>query len=129
MAYLTYQEYVDLGFTEVDKEDFDRLLRRASGVVDGVTNHFYQFNSLEEDRSSFRRTQFKKAVAAQIEYFQELGATNSHGLNEPTTVTIGRTTITSARGAQNAPQRSLVSNDVYFLLEKTGLLYAGIRSK
>lgn len=126
MPYLTYQEYNDLGFTELDQSEFDRLLKKASDAVDGVTRHFYKFNDIEKD-VPFRREQFKKAVAAQIEYFYDMGATNSHGLNEPATVTIGRTSMSAgSKNSQNSPQNDFVSKDVFFYLKDTGLLYRGI---
>ena len=126
MAYLTYQEYIDFGFVEIDEENFNRLLPKASDVIDGITRSFYRFNDMEKD-VSWRREQFKKAVAAQIEYFHEMGATNTHGLNEPTSVTIGRTTVNTRNNAQKDTQNSLICPDVFLYLKDTGLLYAGIR--
>ena|SRR5690606_19477533 len=126
MAYLTYQEYIDFGFTEIDEEEFNRLLPKASDVIDGITRSFYRFNDMEKD-VAWRRELFKKAVAAQIEYFYEMGAANTHGLNEPDSVTIGRTSISKGyRDAQNRHQNGLISNDALFYLKNTGLLYAGI---
>lgn len=126
MPYLTYEEYNQLGFADMEEAEFNKLLPKASDVVDGVTRHFYKFNDLESD-AQFRKEQFKKAVAAQIEYFYEMGAANSHGLNEPSTVTIGRTTLTAgSRNSQTAPQNDLVSKDVYLYLNYTGLLYKGL---
>lgn len=129
MAYLTYSEYIDLGYAEVPQDEFDRLLIRASDCVDGITGHFYRFNNIEDD-VPFRREQFKKAVAAQIEYFYEMGSVNSHGLDTPQSVTIGRTSM--SYGGRNSNYKSnentlrLISPDVLFLLRDTGLLYAGI---
>ncbi|MEH7236758.1 hypothetical protein [Bacillus sp. JJ1562] len=126
MPYLTYTEYQELGFVEIEESGFDRLIKRASDAVDGVTRHFYKFNNLEDD-VPFRQEQFKKAIAAQIEYFDEMGATNSHGLNEPSTVQIGRTMLSvGAKNSQQSPQNNLVSKDVYFYLKDTGLLYRGL---
>src|SRR5690606_1012167 len=112
MPYLTYEEYKELSFEPFDGTEFDRLLKRASDAIDSVTRHFYKFNNLSED-VPFRRDQFKKAVAAQIEYFHEMGATNTHGLNEPQSVQIGRTSVSSgSRGlTTQQPQNSLISKD------------------
>lgn len=126
MAYLTYEEYLGMGFAEMEEDEFDRLLKRASDVIDGVTRSFYRFNDMEKD-VSWRREQFKKAVAAQIEYFHEMGATNTHGLNEPTSVTIGRTTINTRNNAQKDVQNGLICPEVFLYLKDTGLLYAGVR--
>ena len=128
MPYLTYQEYLDFGFSEIEESEFDRLLPKASDAVDGVTRHFYKFNNLSDD-VPFRQEQFKKAVAAQIEYFYDMGATSSHGINEPEHVQIGRTSISKGGrsfGGQDESKNNLVSDDVYFYLSETGLLYRGI---
>lgn len=126
MSYLNYEEYKNLGFTDIEETEFERLLKRASDVIDGITRHFYRFNDIDKD-VPFRREQIKKAIAAQIEYFYEMGATNTHGLQEPSTVTIGRTTLSEgSKNSQIAPQNDLISKDVYFYLRDTGLLYKGI---
>lgn len=128
MPYLTYAEYAKLGFTELEESEFDELIKKASDVVDSVTRYFYKFNNMDED-VLFRREQFKKAVAAQIEYFHEIGATTSYGMNEPSTVQIGRTSMSSgSRGSQSAqaPKNDIVSSDVYMYLAPTGLLYRGV---
>lgn len=126
MPYLTYEEYNQLGFVDMEEAEFNKLLPKASDVLDSVTRFFYRENDLESD-VPIRKEQFKKAVAAQIEYFYEMGAANSHGLNEPSTVTIGRTTLTAgSRNSQASPQNDLISKDVYFYLKETGLLYKGL---
>lgn len=128
MPYLTHDEYTEFGFQPIEQVEFDRLVKRASDVLDHVTRNFYQFNELEKD-IEFRRTKFKKAVASQVAYFYDMGATSSHGLNEPGTVTIGRTTVSSGvRGSSSHEEQknSIVSDDVYIYLSGTGLLYRGI---
>lgn len=126
--YLTYTEYNDYGFAEIDNMEFNRLVKKAGDVLDSITRNFYQFNDLESDHE-FRRTKFKKAVACQIEYFYEMGATNSHGLKDEGTVTIGRTTVSSGdRNSSNQSEspNNIISDDVYTFLNGTGLLYKGI---
>jgi len=127
MPYLTRVEYTDMGFTVLEITEFDGLIRRASDVIDNVTRHFYVTNSLEKD-VSIRREQFKKAVAAQVEYFHETGATSSFGMNEPSSVTIGRTAMSS--GGKNstgqAMKQSTLSSDAADYLNSVGLLYRGL---
>ena len=127
MAYLTYQEYIDLGFPEIGEAEFNKLLPKASDVVDSVTRSFYKFNDIEQD-VPFRREQFKKAVAAQIQYFHDMGGTSSHELNEAQTVTIGRTTVSTSNrnSSQDEQKNKLISDDVFMYLRYTGLLYRGV---
>src|SRR5690625_2522128 len=129
MPYLIYDEYIDLGFPEIGETEFNRLLPKASDVVDSITRHFYKFNNLSDD-VPFRQEQFKKAVAAQIEYFYEVGATTFEGINKgPQTFSAGRTSVTNQSrynpGGKNE-SKPLVAEEVYIHLEGTGLLFAGV---
>ncbi|MFJ3386842.1 hypothetical protein [Lysinibacillus sp. NPDC086135] len=128
MPYLTYEEYQEIGFSDVTADDFPKLERKASDVLDSVTRDFYQLNELDSD-FPLRRDKFKKAVAAQIDYFYDMGATSSHGIQEPATVQIGRTTLSnSAKGSTSTQgtENSIVSKDALMYLRNTGLLYRGI---
>jgi len=129
MPYLTYEEYINLGFPEIDEQEFNRLLSKASDVVDSVTRSFYKFNDIEQD-VPFRREQFKKAVAAQIEYFHEVGATTFEGINKgPQTFSAGRTTVTNASRYNPSGKnetKPLIAEEVFFYLRDTGLLYRGL---
>lgn len=126
MNYLDHVEYKDYGFVEIPNQDFNRLLRKASDVIDNVTRRFYVFTDIEMD-VQWRRDAFKKAVAAQIEYFHETGSSTSHGLNEPTQVTIGRTSIGGRQGSSSSGgHKDLISNDALMHLQGTGLLYRGV---
>lgn len=124
MTYLTYEEYNDMGFAELEKKDFDKLAKHAGDAIDSITRDFYVFNDLEDD-VKFRRVKFKKAVAAQVEYFHEMGATSTHGMNSPLSVQIGRTQMSSGVANQK-DMNKLISKDVYMYLEGIGLLYRGI---
>lgn len=126
MDYLTHEEYNSYGFSKVDEEVFNQLINKASDVIDNVTRRFYVFTDIEMD-VQWRREAFKKAVAAQIEFFHETGSSTTHGLNEPTQVTIGRTSIGGRHGSSsNGDNKPLISNDSLIHLQGTGLLYRGV---
>lgn len=127
MPYLTSAEYQDMGFEALEEPEFNRLLKRASAVINSRTKYFYLSNDLESD-FPWRRDAFKMAIAHQIEYFHDMGATSTHALNEPQTVQIGRTSISSgSRGSTTQqPQNSLLSKDALMYLSNTGLLYSGL---
>lgn len=124
MAYLTYQEYINFGFSEIGEAEFNKLLSKASDVIDSVTRSFYKFNDIEQD-VPFRREQFKKAVAAQIQYFHDKGGTMSHEVDSPLTVNIGRTSILMGEKNQQRAN-TIISSDAIRYLSGTGLLYCGI---
>jgi len=124
VPYLTYEEYQSIGFSEVTEADFPKYERKASDVLDSITRDFYQHHDLEFD-VPLRKDKFKAAVAAQIDYFNDMGGTSSHELNSPLAVTIGRTQVSS--GADNQRKtNNIVADDVYMYLRNTGLLYSGI---
>src|SRR5690625_4942052 len=129
MPYLTYEEYKGFGYEEIEQNEFNKLLPRASDILDFVTRNFYHFNDLEKD-IEFRRMKFKKAIAAQIAYFNDIGGTMSHEMTDFNHVQIGRTSM-SKGGRQSSTsssddKNSVVSEDVYIILSGTGLLYRGI---
>lgn len=129
MAYLTYGEFKDLSQAEVDVDEFDGLLKKASAILNNITSYFYVRNDLEKD-NIWRSRQFKQALCAQIEYFHVLGATSFEEINSsPQTFSAGRTSVSNASrykaGGENET-KSLVAEDVYVFLEGTGLLYRGV---
>src|SRR5690625_2489799 len=128
MPYLTFKEYQDVGFGELEEDEFDKLLPRASDVLNSVTRSFYEFNDIDED-VEFRRERFKKALAVQIQFFNDMGATTSYDIDTPAHVQIGRTSgSTSSRytGNNKDDRNRLISEDALMYLRDTGLLYAGI---
>jgi hypothetical protein len=124
MPYLTYDEYISLGFPEIDQTEFEKLLKKAEDVLDSVTRSFYRFHDIETD-IPFRRDKFKKALACQIEYFHDIGAISTHEINNPLSVQIGRTQISTGEANQKKTN-TIVAPDVFLYLSETGLLYRGV---
>lgn len=130
MPYLTYDEFKDLnGSTEFQEETFDKLLPKASAVLDNITNHFYAKRDIKKD-NEWRIKQFKQALCAQIEYFHEVDSTTFEGINNtPQSFTAGRITVTNAsrfNPSGKNESKSLVAEDVYVYLGGTGLLFSGV---
>lgn len=129
MAYLTFEEFKKINDVDVDEATFNKLLPKASAILDNVTNHFYARCDIEKD-NPWRVGKFKAALSAQIEYFNEVRATTFEGINKaPQSFSAGRTSVTNTSrfnaGGENE-SKSLVAEDVYIYLEGTGLLYTGI---
>lgn len=129
MPYLTYEEFLLLSQHELEKEKFEKLLPKATAVIDNVTSHFYARYIMATD-NSWRVRQFKLALCAQIEYFDHLGATTFEQINNtPQTFSAGRTSVSNASrynpsGANES--KPLVAEDVFIYLDGTGLLYSGV---
>ena len=126
MAYLTFPEYQKFGYQEVTEDDFKRLVVRASDVIDIRTRNFYRFHDLESD-VEFRKNQFKKAIALQIERMAILGAVSTAEIDSPTNYwSLDGVSVTNgSSGASGNNATSIVSDDALELLSMTGLLYRG----
>lgn len=126
MPYLTYEDFTDLSSLEISTNEFESLLKKASAILNNVTGYFYVRNSIETD-NEWRVNQFKQALAAQIEYFHEVGGTSYESINKtPQTFSAGRTRVTNSESRAGHTSKSLVAEDVYVYLEGTGFLYAGV---
>ena len=128
MSYITYSEFSDISHTNLNEDDFNKYLSKAEVVLNNVTQNFYQFNNIENDEVLFRQNAFKKALIAQIEFFEAFKSTAFHDLSDiPQSFSVGRTSITNADGRTKGKSESttIVSDDVYLYLEGTGLLYRG----
>lgn len=129
MDYLTYDEFKDIIDVEIDETEFNKLLPKATAILDNVTNHFYARYDMDKD-NPWRVDKFKQALCAQIEYFDELGGTTFESINNaPQTFSAGRTSVSNASrynpsGANES--KPLVAEDVFIYLEGTGLLYSGV---
>ncbi|MCC4121363.1 head-tail connector protein [Lactococcus lactis] len=125
MAYLTFPEYQKFGYQEVTEDDFKRLVVRASDVIDIRTRNFYRFHDLESD-IEFRKNQFKKAIALQIERMAILGAVSAAEIDSPTNWSLDGVSVTNGgSGASGDNATSIISDDALDLLSMTGLLYRG----
>ena len=130
MPYLSYSEFKELApHIEMEESEFNKLLPKASDVLDNLTSYFYVKNDIEQD-NTWRVNQFKKALCAQIEYFNEVGSTTFESINNtPQTFSAGRTSVSNAsryNPSGKNESKQLVAEDVYIYLEGTGLLYAGV---
>lgn len=127
MAYLTYEEYTSFGYEDVDAAEFDKLVEKAGDFMDLQTRNFYQINPIDEDPSDFRRTKFKKAVALQIDYMHQVGATTASEMSSPQSWSVdGMSVSVGGSGGDSGSSASIISEDAIWALSGTGLLYRGL---
>lgn len=129
MGYITPEYYRDFYKGPEAGDDLEKLIERASDVVDQVTG--YKIRDLEA-LPPFVQQQIKKAVAAQVEYFVLNGgdeAVNA-GQGDIVSVGIGRFNYTVGSvgsGRLTEPKEATrVSKATIAYLEPTGLLYRGL---
>jgi hypothetical protein len=118
--------YIDQAFyndvykgTPLDAETFNKLVSRASDLIDMVTKYKLLGIDLSKE-PTLVQTNVKKAVAAQIEYmYSEGGELSVHG-SSPSSVSIGGFSYTEGSSVKKVSEMALS------YLRPTGLLYRGV---
>ena len=129
MTYLSYMEYEALGMNSLTASEFNEIIGKACFVLDSQTRDFYQFTDLESDMP-YRKQKFKLAVALQVEYMHQSGATSTYEANTPQSWSIGRTSVSEASRYSNTGRNetpTIVCEDAILALSGTGLLFRGVR--
>lgn len=127
MAYLTHEEYRELGFESTC--EFDELLKRAELAIDLFIRHFYEFHDFDKDHK-IRKKAVKLAVAYQIQYLDSTGILTAEDKQTIASTTLGRTTVAyssnnSSRASETASGYNL-SLDAFNALKSAGFLYSGV---
>ena len=127
MAYLTFEEFQNKSQVDLTQEEFDKYLGRSSDLLDYLTSYFYVTNDMTLV-NPWINDQFRKALIAQIEYFNEVGSTSFESMNNgPQSFSAGRTSVTQNQGNSNQQiTKELVAEEVYIYLSGTGLLFRGV---
>ena len=90
IAYLTQDEFKELGFDEV--EGFDKLLKRAEVSINLFLNGFYDFVDFEKE-IEHRKQAVKLAVAFQVAYLDTSGIMTADDKQSVASVSLGRTSV------------------------------------
>ena len=125
MEYLTYPEYLVLGFDETDK--FDELYKRAEMTVNLYIHNFYAYKDFDSDFEP-RKQAVKNAVANQVAYLERTGITSAEEKQSLASVTVGRTTVSYQNGSQSVSsgKRYNLSLDAENWLRMVGFGYSGV---
>lgn len=125
IAYLTQDEFNDLGFDEVC--DFENVLMRAEIAINLFLNGFYDTKNFETDFEP-RKKAVKLATAFQVAYLDTSGITTAEDKQAVSTVILGRTHVsyqsTSKQSFESA--RYNLSLDALNILKSAGFGFRGI---
>lgn len=127
MAYLTHEEYRELGFESTC--EFDELLKRAELAINLFIRHFYEFHDFDKDHK-IRKKAVKLAVAYQIQYLDSTGILTAEDKQTISSTTLGRTSV--SYGSNNGSRASgtasgyNLSLDAFNALKSAGFLYSGV---
>lgn len=125
IAYLTKDEYNELGFDKVD--DFEKLLARAEVAINLFLDGFYGTKDFETDFET-RKKAVKLATAFQVAYLDASGITTAEDKQAVSTVILGRTHVsyqsTSKQSFESA--RYNLSLDALNVLKAAGFGFRGV---
>lgn len=99
MTYLTKEEFLKLGFDDV--ENFEKLEARAAMAVDLYIKNFYDFTDFATDFEP-RKQAVKKAVAYQIAYLESSGIMTAEDKTSLASMTVGRTHVSYQNGSKSS---------------------------
>ena len=127
MAYLTHEEYRELGFESTS--EFDELLKRAELAIDLFIRHYYDFHDFDKDHKT-RKKAVKLATAYQIQYLYSTGILTAEDKQTISSTTLGRTSVSyssnnGSRASETASGYNL-SLDAFNALKSVGFLYSGV---
>ena len=125
MEYLTYPEYLELGFDKTNK--FDELYKRAEMTVNLYIHNFYAYKDFDSDFEP-RKQAVKNAVAYQIYYLDRSGIITADEKQSLSSVTIGRTSVSYQNSSQSVSKGSKynLSLDAENWLRMAGFGYSGV---
>ncbi|XJZ60247.1 hypothetical protein ACIA4Q_02545 [Lactobacillus delbrueckii subsp. bulgaricus] len=140
--YLTKSEFEKLGFELKKPDNFDKLLKSASILINHVCSyydHAFAYHDLDVDAKadpdsySFRQAiAFKKALALEMLFLEESGYSSAYELAQGvlSSFTVGHTSMNlNASAVQNLTVGSTgIVQSAYNLLGSYGLLFSGVAS-
>ncbi|MEN7359477.1 hypothetical protein ABC915_21910 [Bacillus licheniformis] len=133
MAYITPDYYKNdyMGAPAPSDEDLNRYIKRASDVIDEVTN-YRLYGSKFEEMPDIIKDIIRKATAAQVEFYVVKGGTAEVNAGENSSmdsVSVGSFSYSGGSGGSDSNSgrdAGRISPAALSLLSKTGLLYRGV---
>lgn len=126
IAYLTENEFKELGFDEV--ENFEKLRARAELAINMFIRNLYDFVDFEKELE-YRKKAVKLATAFQIAYLDSSGIMTADEKQSVSSVSLGRTSISykNTSKASTEGSRYNLSLDALNTLKGAGYGYRGVR--
>ena len=126
MAYITYQQYIDLyGSSLIGEDDFPVYAQTASDLIDSITRYKIVQGGGITSLPALTQQLVQKATAAQILYFAQNGLETVLVGESGTGFTVGKVHVDgTSRSAKrgNIAAQSMISPLAVTLLEQTGLM-------
>lgn len=126
-AHLTYAEYTDLGFSDLnDASGFDKIEHQAQRAIDSIVDYFYSDHDIKKDPNPKRVDAYKTAICEQIDFINQTGVTASYNDgNDFNSISVGRLSLQPSNHAVENGTIHGVCKEAYRILAHYGLLYRG----
>lgn len=113
----------------VPDADFDKLEKAAESMINPLTGMYYELHSIDEDTDINRVNWFKKALALQIQYMSDIGASSTYEMAQKDikSVSIDGTSVSTGTSPTDSATNGVYNLALEYLFY-TGLLYRGISS-
>lgn len=128
MQLLSQNEFQELTNRSTNA-DFDTLEKAAENMINPLTRMYYERNSIDEDTDTNRIKWFKKALALQIEYMDDIGATSTYEMaqKDVKSISIDGTSVSTGTSPTDSATNGVYNLALEYLFY-TGLLYRGVSS-
>ena len=129
MAYITYQQYLDLyGTCPISEEEFPVYAGLASDMIDSITRYRIVKGGGISALPSILQTLVQKAAAAQVLYFTQIGLETVLTGQAGQSFTVGKVSVSGGAlsSTTTKPGALMVSPVALSLLEQTSLMERGV---
>lgn len=128
MQLLSQKEFQELTNRSTNA-DFDKLEVAAESMINPLTGMYYELHSIDEDTDTNRVNWFKKALALQIQYMSDIGASSTYEMAQKDikSVSIDGTSVSTGTSPTDSATNGVYNLALEYLFY-TGLLYRGVSS-
>lgn len=128
MSLISKDEFQELTGV-VPNADFDKLEKAAESMINPLTGMYYERHAIDEDTDTNRVNWFKKALALQIQYMSDIGASSTYEMaqKDVKSVSIDGTSVSTGTSPTDSATNGVYNLALEYLFY-TGLLYRGIPS-
>lgn len=130
MAYITYEQYIAIyGSSPVSEDEFPVYAGLASDLIDSITQYRIERGGGISALPPYMQTLIKKAAAAQVLYFTQVGLETALTGQAGQSFTVGKVSVSGGALAGNGNAKAgvtMISPFVVSLLEQTPLMERGV---
>lgn len=123
---LTYDQFKEIGGRAAE-DSFSKLEPQVEELFFTMTGAYYVYHDIEQDPDTMRVKFYRKAMAIQIDYMNDIGATTPYDIATKSirSVSIDGTTVSTGKTVADSASHGLYNLARWYLYQ-TGLLFRGV---